>query len=131
MLAAVVFYGLSRGPRFGFAAGVWAGLLIESLAAGRFGIQVTLWGAAGLISGLLSTKIFPDSWPAQALLPASIRGLMSAANFFWSSPSSSPVIFLGEIFSNKAAFFARFFETVLTAIFVFWLLRSRAKRKNK
>jgi len=131
MLAAVVFYGLSRGPRFGFAVGVWAGLLLECLAAGRFGIQVTLWGAAGFISGLLSSKIFPDSWPVLALLPALVRGLMSAANFLWSGPSSSREIFFGEIFSKKAALLAGFLETVLTALFVFWFLRPRAKGKNK
>ena len=125
MLAAVIFFGLSEGPRFGLAAGAWAGLLLESFATGKFGIQLTLWGSAGFISGFLSSKIFPDSFLVQVFLPVLMRALMIAANFLLLGSLASHGGFLSENFWAMAV------ETGLTAFFVFWFLRPRRHLARK
>lgn len=77
MICAVIFYALSEGAGFGLTAGLWAGFLLEVFVAGKFGLQMALWGTAGVSAGLLSSKIFPDSLPAQFFLPLLAQAFLS------------------------------------------------------
>ncbi len=80
MICAVVFYALSEGAGFGLAAGLWSGLLLETFAVGKFGLQIGLWGTVGFTAGLLSSKIFPESLPVQIFLPLLAQFFVSGVN---------------------------------------------------
>lgn len=80
MICAVVFYALSEGADFGLVAGLWAGFLLEVFVVGKFGFQMALWGAAGFFTGFLSTKIFPESFPAQLFVPLLAQTFVSGMN---------------------------------------------------
>ena len=82
MIAAVIYFALTKGPAFGALVGFFAGLLLETFATSRFGVQLGLWTAAGFFSGLLSSRVFPESFLVQLLLPPIVQVAMSTAEYF-------------------------------------------------
>lgn len=95
MLSCVIFYAVAFGPGMGLAAGLWAGLLLEGFASGRFGGQMAFWAAAGFFPGTLSSKIFPDSAAVRHFVPPVVQAALLTAQqpqmslwaggFFWGS----------------------------------------------
>ncbi len=70
LLLNVIFYGFIEGASFGFILGLFAGILMEIFGTGRLGLDIFLSGGLGFFSGLLSSKIFPESFFTKVFFPS-------------------------------------------------------------
>lgn len=61
LAVAVIFFGLFSGIRSGIESGLVTGLIKDILSAGIFGANIIIFGALGLISGVLSERIYRDN----------------------------------------------------------------------
>ena len=68
LVTGTVFYGVFEGPVFGLFAGLYAGFFLDVLGTGRLGIEAAVWGTLGLLAGLVSAKIFRESFFTRFLL---------------------------------------------------------------
>ncbi|MBI2095841.1 MAG: hypothetical protein HYT89_06705 [Candidatus Omnitrophica bacterium] len=71
-LAAVVYYGLTRGPSFGFFLGAAAGVFFEIFSVGRIGHEMIALGLCGLAAGYTATAFFRENLLARVVLPAAL-----------------------------------------------------------
>lgn len=69
VLTGVLYYALFDGTSAGLAAGCWGGLLLDLFSQGRPGFFTAAFAACGLACGVLSSKIFEDSWLSEVILP--------------------------------------------------------------
>lgn len=69
LLAAVLFYALSEGPRFGFFLGAYTGMLLEIFGVGRIGGEMLVFSLMGFIFGQSSVTFFRESFFSQLVLP--------------------------------------------------------------
>jgi cell shape-determining protein MreD len=70
LLLNVIFYGFIEGASFGLVLGLFAGLLMEIFGTGRLGFDIFLAGGLGFFSGMVSSKIFPESFFTKAFFPS-------------------------------------------------------------
>ena len=69
MLIAVVFFALKENMFFGALLGFWGGLWLEIFRTGAFGFAALSLAAIGAFAGFMSSKIFRESFLAQAVIP--------------------------------------------------------------
>ena len=70
LLTGVIYYSLKKGWRIGPGLGLFAGFFIEIFSQGPLGFYMAQFAVAGVLSGLLSSKLFGDSLPTEIFLPA-------------------------------------------------------------
>ena len=70
VLIGVVYYGLARGPAFGFVLGVTAGVFSEIFGVGKIGYEMMALGLCGLAAGYTATAFFRENLLARVVLPA-------------------------------------------------------------
>lgn len=70
VLIAVVYYGLTQGPSFGFLLGVAAGIFFEIFSVGKIGYEMMALGLCGLLAGYTATAFFRENLLARVVLPA-------------------------------------------------------------
>ena len=126
LIVTVIYFALTKGPVFGFGIGFFSGLLLEAFATGRFGTQLGLWAAAGFFSGLLSSRVFPDSLPVRLLLPPIIQAAMSFLEFLL---RASDVPWTENSFPRSSFWFPTLM-TLVTAPLVFQLLHPPPRRRS-
>lgn len=102
MLIGVVFYALYEGPQFGLWIGLAAGLLMDLYGTAKFGPEMAIHGALGVLCGYSASKLFRESLLTQMALPALATYLLYLANavFFRScaaSESVTPGVFLDAL----------------------------------
>lgn len=68
ILILVVFFGLFLGPSAGIETGLAAGFLEDIFVTDIFGINALALGLAGLIAGLISTKVYREAGATQFFL---------------------------------------------------------------
>lgn len=70
VLIGVLYYSLFEGAASGFMAGAWGGLLLDLFSQGRPGFFTAAFAASGGLCGIVSSKIFEDSWLTEVILPS-------------------------------------------------------------
>ena len=70
LLTGVVYYSLKEGWRTGLWLGLFAGFFTEIFGQGPLGFYMAQFAAVGVLSGLLSSKLFGDSLLTEIFLPA-------------------------------------------------------------
>ncbi|MBU4590636.1 MAG: hypothetical protein KKG01_06910, partial [Candidatus Omnitrophica bacterium] len=58
LVVLAVFAGLRKGPVFGFLLGALIGLFVEMLSGSTFGLNLALYSAVGLLSGIAKSQMF-------------------------------------------------------------------------
>jgi rod shape-determining protein MreD len=81
----VVFFALFFGPGTGAEAGFVAGLFKDAYSLDIFGVNVMLLSLMGIITGILSPKLFRESKLTQALLVFTSSMLYMIVHYFVSS----------------------------------------------
>lgn len=69
LLLTVIFYSLAEGRNFGFAAGLFAGFLLDLQGTLPLGSNMLSLGLVGWFCGFFSSKIFRESVLTQIFLP--------------------------------------------------------------
>lgn len=89
LVSTVIYFAIIKGPVFGALIGLWAGVLLEASATGRFGTQMALWSAVGFFPGYLSSKVFPESAAVRIILPMIVQTALFFSEFFLRVSSDS------------------------------------------
>ena len=69
ILIGALYYSLFEGAASGFVAGAWGGLLLDLFSQGRPGFFTAAFAVSGGLCGIVSSKIFEDSWLTEIILP--------------------------------------------------------------
>lgn len=93
VLAAVVGIALESGAGAGLAWGVAAGFLFEPFSSGPIGALPLAYALAGWGTGLLSSKMFGESFWVRAVWPCAALVLASAIEASWGRVPGTGVSF--------------------------------------
>lgn len=127
VLTGVLFYSLTEGTPFGVVIGAWGGFLMDLFSLGRPGFFTASFAGAGFFGGLLSSKIFRDSFLAQIVLPfAGLYGVNFVQLWRLQAQAGEPVGpgLLGEAFLPWPLFL-----TALCSPWLFGKLRALTPRR--
>ncbi len=69
ILIGVICYALTNGPLIGMIVGAFGGFFLDILGTTTLGFSVFSYALSGLIVGLMSTRIFRESFLTEILLP--------------------------------------------------------------
>jgi len=94
VLIGVLYYSLFEGAASGFIAGAWGGLLLDLFSQGRPGFFTAAFAGSAGLCGIVSSKIFEDSWLTEVILPClSLYAVMLAQHLFFLWRAQEPITF--------------------------------------
>jgi len=85
LIVLVIFFAIFFGPAVGTEAGFVSGLLKDIYSLDIFGVNIVLLALTGLVTGLLSPKLFRDSKPTQYSLVFASSLVYMTAHYYISS----------------------------------------------
>ena len=128
VLIGILYYSMFEGSASGFAAGIWGGFLLDLFSQGRPGFFMIAFGACGAACGVISSKIFEDSWLSEIILPVvSLYGVLLARILLLRASEGEP--FTLSVFSWAFQPWL-FLTTALAAPWIFARLRKLSPRQR-
>lgn len=89
VLAAVIGIAIEGGAGAGLLWGAAAGILFEPFASGPIGAVSLAYALAGWTTGVLSTKMFGESFWVRGVWPCAALAVAAAVEASWGRPAES------------------------------------------
>ncbi|MBU4312498.1 MAG: hypothetical protein KJ706_07250 [Candidatus Omnitrophica bacterium] len=99
MVVLAVFAGLRKGPVFGFLLGALIGLFVEMLSGSTFGLNLALYSAVGLLSGIAKSQMLYRESVLMEFLFSFSGVLVFYLGYFILTKRTPPSIFATALFS--------------------------------